>query len=141
MEKFRYALFLDDYRNPPVPYLEYRETQNDTTEEFLLMDYSQTMGSIVVRDFKEFVEIIQKGKELGCWPLSISLDHDLAEEHYGYQGPNIPYSSMKEPTGWHCLKWLLDNYPKADIKEINIKFHSLNKQGVENMKNLLKTVV
>lgn len=68
----------------------------------------------VVRNYQEFVDAV---KEIGLENINIiSLDHDLGDsamsEYFNNVSPNyaLDYNNIKEKTGYHCAKWLVDHY-------------------------------
>ena len=85
--------------------------------------FPKTDGWIIVRNYKQFVDWIQKNG----LPDEISFDHDLADYHYGV-----------EYTGYDCAKlicnYCLDN--KLPIPDWNV--HSANTIGKENIDSILK---
>lgn len=104
-------LFLDDIRKP----------------------YDQTWD--LVRSYDEFVAYIEKN---GC-PDVISFDHDLAEEHYPFNGEypdptQINYYAYRNKTGYHCAQWLIEKgiFPKLAI------VHSQNGVGAQNIHFILR---
>lgn len=101
---------------------------------------------LIVRDYLDFVKLIEKltieGKEISL----ISFDHDLASEHY--ESTNQESISLEEyynrdnhkETGYDCVIWL-----KNFIKEKNIKIpimlcHSMNPSGKINILNEIKKI-
>jgi hypothetical protein len=64
----------------------------------------------------------------------ISLDHDLADEHYpdGLDS-GVDYDSYREKTGYSVVLWMVENnkFPKS------IHVHSLNTVGVASMLSTL----
>ncbi len=92
---------------------------------------------IVVKNYNEFVNCINTNG----MPIFLSLDHDLAEEHYGAN----PRSDFKEKTGYHCAKWLIEKCMNEDTNFPHYVVHSMNPVGkmnitslVENFKNTIK---
>lgn len=112
-----YNLFLDDFREP-------EDAFNHTNNQLYLI------GWVIVRNYDEFVKTIE---EKGI-PEMMSLDHDLADEHYESQQE---YSEYKEKTGYDCAKWLI-NYCIDNKKELpaTILIHSMNPAGSLNIKSL-----
>ena len=117
----KYNLFLDDFRMPKDVY------------DYLLQPIYISVEWEIVRNYDEFVKtIIEKGI-----PEIISLDHDLADEHYGSQ---VSYDQYTEKTGYHCAKWLIyyciDNNKKLPTE---ILIHSMNTVGSLNIKSLFES--
>lgn len=114
----------DDYRRTPQIIASY--TNND-----IYMKYSWDY----VRNYDEFVKYI----ETNGIPDVVSFDHDLDFEHYSKQS-NIPYDKLKEKTGFHCAKWML-NYCLDNNLEIpkEIYIHTMNIVGALNIKSLFTT--
>lgn len=135
MEKIR--IYLDDVRTPLSPNTEWVEGITEWT---------------VVRDYSEFVELIDK---TGIENIDlISLDHDLGDtamkEYFENVSPNytLNYDNIKEKTGYDCCKWLVnyfyDLYPERTLMERSEKkksefvfpkivIHSANPIGSANM--------
>lgn len=113
-----YNLFLDDERDP-------RYLQDTRKWE-------------IVRSYDEFVEKITKDG----MPKRISFDHDLADEHYKIGRVSafteFDYSKVKEKTGYHCVKWLIDYCLDHKLKLPEWQTHTMNPCGRENMEKLLK---
>lgn len=105
-------LFLDDIRQPP-----------DNTWA-------------VVKNYAEFVSWIET---YGC-PTILSMDHDLAFEHYPIENPDdmmaarVPYEKYTEKTGYDCAKWLIDH----DLLPDTVIVHSYNPVGAENIMMLFR---
>jgi hypothetical protein len=68
--------------------------------------------------------------------LLVSLDHDLADEHYAYAdgSKEIPRDQLKEKTGYEVLEWTHEF--DAWVPEIHV--HSLNAKGVQDMMTKLR---
>jgi len=86
----KYNLYIDDIKTP-------------TADEW-----------VVIRSYKEFKS---KVIELGLDNIGyISFGHDLGEtaikEYNDNVSPNytLNYSNIKEPTGFNCVKWLIDHF-------------------------------
>jgi len=91
----------------------------------------------IVRNYDEFCNIIRtKGM-----PSFITFDHDLGFEHYPFNETNpnleIPYSTYKEKTGYHCAKFLIELCIETGLKVPEFTVHSLNVVGKENITKLL----
>ena len=118
-----YNLFLDDVRNP-----------EDAFWYMHLPIYNQLKWE-VVRSYDEFVKIIE---EKGL-PMTLSIDHDLADFHYKTMnhGDTINYDNLTEKTGYDCAKWLVDYCVDNKLtlpKDIYI--HSMNPVGRKNIQML-----
>ena len=118
----KYNLFLDDYRIP-----------TDVTWAEVPSDQHYT----VVRNYKEFVEII----ELRGLPQFVCYDHDLADDHYHHSNAphDINYNKYQEKTGYHCAKWLVEYCLEKKIKHPPYVVHSLNYVGKENIISLIES--
>ena len=118
-----YNLFLDDIRNP-IDVLTY-----------ISDDVYEALKWRVVRSYDEFIQyIIDNGM-----PSLISLDHDLADEHYiAFQNKSdMKYRDFNEKTGYEALKWVCTHVLDNNIKIPKVKFHSQNTVGVLNMSSYL----
>ncbi|MDG2228408.1 MAG: hypothetical protein P8L20_11800 [Flavobacteriales bacterium] len=119
----KYNLFLDDVRSP---YSVFFKT--------LIPLYEHNSDWIIVKDYSAFVSHIEKH---GI-PTVLSLDHDLSQNHYlPHNQEDIDYSSMDIPSGWHCLKWLIEHCKNNNSTLPQIFFHTQNKQGEQNMRALM----
>ena len=124
-----YYLFLDDKRTPQEAY-SYKRNPIYVSQEW-----------VVVKNYDEFIEKISERHAMGQTPCAVSLDHDLATEHYalgamsGFQ--RFDENAVSIPTGWHCLKWLLRHLESNDIKMPEIILHSMNAGGIVNMSALI----
>lgn len=110
----------------------------------------------VVRNYDEFVRIIEFEYERGYFPEVISFDHDLAEEHYystndladidcqiGYRVTidelGVSRIDYKEKTGLDCAKWLIQFCLDKKL-DLPICFvHSLNPVGRKNIQDELNS--
>jgi hypothetical protein len=118
-------LFLDDRRLP-----------SDVWRARIEPIFQHDSDWIIVRSYEEFVSYI---KEHGIASISvISFDHDLVQDHYREE-ETIDYSAsaMEVPSGWHCLKWLIEHCETKKVGLPQILFHTQNKQGERNMRALL----
>lgn len=100
-------LWLDDVRKPPWGY------------------------SLWAKTAEEAIRLLQAHEVEHC-----SLDHDLAEEHYGAvesEGP-IDRSQYKELTGYAVLEWMHEN--NRWVGEINI--HTLNRVAADDMLRMIR---
>jgi hypothetical protein len=118
-----YHLFLDDSRQPKdVKWIE-------------LPLYNW----VVVKSYEEFVETITKN---GI-PITISFDHDLAQEHYDeYTVAHDPlligerrirYEIFSEKTGYDCAKWLANLCVDKRVPLPLYYIHTLNPIGRQNI--------
>ena len=117
----KYNLFLDDFRMPKDAY------------NYLLQPIYISVNWEIVRSYDEFVKYIT---EHGI-PEIISLDHDLADEHYESRQE---YDQYTEKTGYHCALWLI-NYCIDNNKKLptEILIHSMNPVGSLNIKSLFES--
>lgn len=77
----------------------------------------------------------------------LSLDHDLAEEHYddsmlrpeggGFDSYNELRTGFKEKTGLDVVKWMIEHLPPAKWPE-KITIHTMNPAGRMHMQSLLE---
>ncbi len=124
-----YHLFLDDSRQP---------------KEINWVELPP-LSWVIVKDYKEFVNTV---KSKGV-PLTVSFDHDLAQEHYNEyhvaHDKNMPsygiirYHIFTEKTGYDCAKFLakLCVEQKAPIPLYYI--HTLNPIGRQNIFSILES--
>lgn len=115
-----YNLFLDDFRNPSDAYY---YTHNSIYNK---LDW------VVVVNYDEFVECIKNNPDVNI----VSLDHDLADQHYD---GNIPdYDNYTEKTGYDCAKWMCEFYLNYDVTKFPITYvHSMNNVGTGNIKQYI----
>jgi len=120
-----YHLLLDDIRNL------------EDVKSYKLLPNVESSKWIVVRSYKEFVDIIT----LRGVPQFVSLDHDLADIHYGHGLNNdaIPYDSYKEKTGYDCAKWLVGYCFAKKIKHPPYVVHSMNPIGKQNIESYINS--
>lgn len=126
MENKTYNLFLDDFREPYDAFIYTKD------RDFSVLEW------VIAKDYYEFVEIIQENFKKGSFPEIIAFDHDLSDEHYHHLSGVIPYDQMKEKTGMHCAKWLIDFCIDNEVKLPKFKVHSMNPAGAANIKGLLE---
>lgn len=95
-------LWLDDVRLPPAGYSKWVKTAD------------------------ECIEALETGKY-----THVSLDHDLADEHYHGDKPANAY---KEKTGMHVVLWMVENqnFPAE------VRVHTMNPVGRHNMMTALQ---
>lgn len=114
-----YKLYLDDYRNP--------------TDTFKTTKNSEW---VIVRSYDAFVSTIT-ARGL---PLTVSFDHDLADEHYPNretEGQPIDYNSHSEKTGLHAASWLIEYCLMHNRELPECHVHSANPVGRKNIQMLL----
>lgn len=108
-------IFLDDIRNP---------------EDVTWVKLPKKVEWKVVRNYKEFVELLESLKDI---PTHISFDHDLADHHYtgDYTG---------ERTGHSCAKALIEIAIDKNWKHLpKITVHSMNPVGKKNIEETIKS--
>ena len=120
-----YNLFLDDFRHP---YDAFNITKDPV--------FTQLKWEIV-RSHNQFVKFIEKKFKEGVFPDLIAFDHDLDDAHYDHLTSDFPYDEMKEKTGFHSAKWLVDFCIDNNLKLPKYIVHSMNPGGRENIKGLL----
>ena len=121
-----YYLMLDDIRSID-DVRKYCNLPNINDEEW-----------VIVRNYNEFVDIIT----LRGVPQFVSLDHDLADCHYGHGLNNdaIPYDIYgKERTGYHCAMWLVNYCIERNIKHPPYIVHSMNPVGKKNIESYIES--
>jgi len=112
------SIYLDDQRNPT-------ESPSDNSEW------------IVVRNYKEFIEVIERE---GLENVEIiSLDHDLdysATLHFVNEVRNtytIDYSKIEKETGFDAAKWLIEHSKSTGVPLPQCYVHSANPIGCGNI--------
>lgn len=145
--KNTYMIFLDDERqyNNHMPYELMKKNNKHILTPEIYKDmqkiYPEGETYILVKSYSEFLECILNNYNSPdkFLPDFISLDHDLADEHYRYSNSNdIPYYKFINPSGWHCLKWFLNFLSENKLNKPVIVCHSFNEQGKKNIKKLLR---
>ena len=127
-----YNIFLDDIRYPRDAFY---YTKN---KDFL--DLSWT----IVRNYDEFIGIVEKNYKLGQFPELIAFDHDLADEHYDTVGKTdltlreYYMTADREMTGYDCAKWLVDFCMDNNVVLPRFIVHSMNPDGKRNIITLLE---
>ena len=122
----KYNLFLDDFRHP---YDAFKYTMDPV--------FSKLKWEIV-RSHDEFVRFVTKKFKDGEFPELIAFDHDLDDAHYEHTSGEIPYDEMKEKTGLHSAKWLIDFCMDHELKLPDYRVHSMNPSGKANIEGVLK---
>lgn len=116
-------IFLDDYGQPQDAF---KYTRNEC---YLINKW------VTVKNYDKFVKAIDYHTEMGIKIRLISFDHDLADAHYG-NGP-IDYDNVKEKTGFHCAKYVIDNCMNHGLALPAYLCHSMNPVGKENIISIL----
>jgi hypothetical protein len=124
-----YNIFLDDERFlKDAFYL----SGND---KYLELDW------VIVRNYKEFVDLFVSKYSEKQIPNLISFDHDLSFEHYGIGAESgfkeFDYSKIIEKTGMDCAKWLVEFCMDKNITLPEFLVHSQNTCGRNNINGLL----
>ena len=81
-------------------------------------------GWMQAKNVAEAIELIKAGEI-----EEMSLDHDIDEVSYGYNGSIAP-------TGTDLVYWMLKNLPPMQWPH-TIRIHSMNRSGAERMAGLL----
>jgi hypothetical protein len=125
----QYHLFLDDERFP----------KDVTWLELPMVHW------VIVRNYKQFVETIERDGV----PLTVSFDHDLADEHYQeyhvahdermLSHGQIRYDKLKEKTGYECAKWLAQFCVDKHLPLPVYYLHTMNGIGKDNMRSVLES--
>lgn len=117
-----YNLFLDDKKNA-------KDVWSTTkTPEYAVYNW------VTIKDYDSFVDII---KEQGL-PTRISFDHNLSDEHYGYEdSKDIPYDSFEIKTGYDCALWLIEYCIDYSYSLPVCKIHCNMDKGAKNIQKLL----
>jgi hypothetical protein len=122
-------LFLDDFRSLEEVY----EYTKQPIYTFPKWD--------VVRSFDDFVKYFKENE----MPLVVSFDHDLIPAHYAlhndHPNPEARQSAWEDyhnapdhlPTGYDCLKWLVDYCHDNAVTFPHIFIHTMNTTGYQNM--------
>lgn len=125
-------IFLDDERGPLDVY-KYTTDPIYRDEEWM-----------IVRDYETFERMI---KHYNTDIDLVSLDHDLAPEHYRdyvSQRHQVPpdeqilhYEDYKEKTGYDCAKFLIQYCHEHGHELPQVRIHSMNVVGKQNILFLL----
>jgi len=124
--KMSYNLFLDDDSS--------RIPHKLTWVELPLVEWD------IVRNYDEFVNHIKKHG----MPLRISFDHDLDETAYQefHRANNsdkiLNYDNIKEKTGYHAAKWLVELCVNTKVPIPEYYIHTLNHIGRLNIISILE---
>jgi len=137
-----YNLFLDDIRYPYVdPKLKHLYVQNGRDYFDMVSAYNytgfekfKTEQWLIVRDYDEFVKIIEKKGV----PKFVAFDHDLGDEHYNSK---VDYEEYTEKTGYECAKWLCDYCQDNNVKFPGYYIHSMNVVGKINIKHYIENYI
>ena len=106
------------------------------------VDYSDKDKWVIVRDYFDFVDLVDKYfDDIDL----ISFDHDLHKEHYSllmYDGAsyNALYKTFKEKTGFDAAKWLNRYIKRNNIPLPFIYCHSRNPIGKKNILNVFSSL-
>jgi hypothetical protein len=92
----------------------------------------------IARNYDMFVDIV---KSLGV-PSFVTFDHDLGAEAYAAviagKG-HVDYSKLREKTGYHCAKWLVEHCLEHGIKIPDYEVHSMNPVGADNIRSVMES--
>lgn len=100
------CVFLDDERNP---------------QDVTWLKYPQDFEWRIVRTFQEFKDVVSdclKFRE----KFSVSFDHDIQD-----------FCEGQEFTGYHCVKWMVDECVYSERPMPFAYFHTQNPIGKKNM--------
>lgn len=125
----KYHLFLDDARMPKdVKWIEL-----------------PMVKWVIVRNYDEFVNTIKRDG----LPISVSFDHDLADEHYQeyhishdekmLSKGTFRYDKCKEKTGYHCAQFLANYCVDNNLDIPQYYLHTMNPIGRVNMFSILES--
>lgn len=130
-----YYIFLDDIRNP-----------KDCCRYMADVKFYWETKFIVVRNYDAFVKLITDKHRVGEYPICITFDHDLADEHYApshvwdqknkYLEWEAQYE-FTEKTGLDCAKWLSDFCIENRLALPEYRVHSKNPYGGANIQSYL----
>ena len=123
---FKY-LFLDDIRDPHAEFMNYMYGRG--------VDASIYPNNYwdIVRDYDAFVNWITNNGV----PDVVSLDHDLADEHYDSESVGM----YLEKTGFDCVKFLVDYCHDNDVLFPEYYIHSANPSGSKNMESYIENAI
>ena len=126
-------IFLDDIRSPDQCHYMHNASVYRTTEWK------------IVRNYDEFVGLIESEFKKGIWPKTISFDHDLGHSHYGIPVTKETYDSvylgLEEKTGLDCAKFLVNFCLEHSLELPHCMVHSMNTVGTENIISLLQNFI
>jgi len=121
---------------------------------FLDDDYARTPSTVTWAEWSgqrwdwvivRYVSEFKRRIELYGMPKRISLDHDMCPVHYAiYKEPDIALRMVADgieipPTGRDALVWLLNRCIEFELVRPIVYMHSLNGEGVKNMKSLVRS--
>ncbi len=114
-------IYVDDTR---VPAQSYEYTRNPI---YLKKEW------VVAKDYREFVALLEKVHIDGITIGSVSLDHDLHQDHYDvpcevFDKFTADQLGMEE-TGLDCAKYLTEYLGKHNLPIPGITVHSMNPVG------------
>lgn len=128
----KYNLFLDDIRLPNKNYMFYLGES--------LSKYYESIDWIVVKNYKDFVETINKNG----LPEIVSFDCDLQDIHYeiglksNFSEFNISDYDGFEKTGVHCALFIIDYCLDNNLDCPEYLIHSQNPAGANEIKMKLE---
>lgn len=120
-----YAILLDDLRTPEQVY-EYTKNPIYLNKKWR-----------VVKNYSEFVSLLELINIEGSRIASVSLDHDLQGDHY-----SVPFETWEtytadqlgmEETGLDCAKYLTQFIDDNKMAHPGITCHSMNPVGKERI--------
>lgn len=96
---------------------------------------------VTVKSYNEFVSLLQKIRVDGYHIGSVSLDHDLSDQHYTapfevWYDYTADQLGMKE-TGLDCAKYLTDFIDENRLPHPGITCHSMNPVGKKRIEEHL----
>ena len=135
-QKF-YNLFLDDFRAPADCMYYHNKYMPQNKAIYAVLEW------VVAKNYEDFVSIVESRFEKGEFPVVVSFDHDLADEHYApheYHDNYEKFESLRpftEKTGNECAKWLVQFCIDRDLELPDSYVHSMNPNGTERIKQSL----
>lgn len=126
-------IFLDDLRKPEECF-EYMKSRVGNGVYFYTLNQW-----IIVRGYEQFCEALRVLHECSTKVELISLDHDLASEHYPTEEDDtVDYDRYTEKTGKDCAEFLVQYYKDHNLSFPRVFIHSMNPVGLVNIKNVLE---
>lgn len=123
-------VFLDDERQPQQC-IHYMHLRIGKDNPIYLEDW------VIVRNFDQFLLLIETYFEKNIKITHISFDHDLADLHYDPATGKESFS-YHEKTGYDCAKFMKEFYEEKKLDLPILYVHSMNPVGAENIINLFK---
>lgn len=119
--KKKVNLFLDDIRNPT----------DVTWIELPSVEWT------IVRNYTEFITTAKSNTI-----VIVSFDHDISYSHYAefIKSTNtgeFNYNNVKEKTGYHACKWLIEYCLELNIPFPEYYIHTMNPIGKANIQSLI----